>query len=501
MRNVRVLLGGAALVWGVLACVACGSGLDGPAGSEGRAGAPGAGGSAGAEGTKATTATEGSISLVEPRMAVLAGQTEVTVSVDGVDLAAGSTLSFGAGVKVSQVTPSGKRALRAVLEVDPAATPGPRDVVLTSGATKLTGTQAFQVAASMGVKVSGGKAEQGGLVQIDITNNDAEWFDPETLEVFGQLTAADGAFVPLSTDFIGPRDGRLIMLADPGLRVGPLALAATNYPDDPNGPLYLSGPGVLNVAARTPEALGTTELTKVLDQPFATSLLKYTTAANKLNVVTVTPNATLKPFVLGMGPAGKLANLISQAATQIYPTTAAGSGTLIIANSTFAGGADPAQFGFKVSALSLDAEAPVAENTAIRHDGSDATAFSDWGVAPPAIGAATPVRLLTGELVTADTADVYRLGPFPAGDSKIEVSAFSDAPITIAISDAITFPTGAANTTSIPLGYTASIFGASENGAKVAHGARASAGNFRFVRVRPLNTKRGKYTLAVRRVP
>lgn len=496
MRKVRVQFGRWALGFGVLACVACGAGADGAPGPDGKAGAAGA---AGADG-KAPASTGGSIRLVEPRAAVLAGEVEVTVSVDGLALDPASTVSFGAGVKVSQVALVGKHALHAVLTIDEAAALGPRDVVLTSGEAKLTATQGFQVAASLGVTVSGGKAEQGGLVQLDLKNNDVEWFDPENFEVYGQLSAADGAFVPVFTDYLGPRDGRVVMLADPALRVGPMALEGSNFPGDPKAPVYLSGPGALTVAARAPEALAATELTKVLSQPFATSLLKYTTAANKLNVVSVVPNGTLKPLVLGMGKLGKLSNLISQASTQIYPTTEAGSGTLIVANSTFEGGADAAKFGFKVSALSIDAEAPFAEPTT-KHDGSDATAFADWGVAPAAPGAATPVRLLSGELLAADTADVYRLGPFPAGAVNLEVSAFSDAPITIAVSEAITFPTGAANTTSVALGYSAGFFGPQENGAKLAHGARSSAGTYRFVRVTPLNSKRGKYTLAARRLP
>lgn len=496
MRKVRVQVRGAALVVGLVACVACGSGSEGAVGADGK---PGAAGASGPDG-KSAEAPTGSISLIAPRSAVLAGEVEVTVNVDGLALDPAATLSFGAGVKVTEVTLAGKHALRAVLTIDEAAAVGPRDVVLTSGKATLTATQGFQVAASLGVTVSGGKAEQGGLVQLDLKNNDAEWFDPESFEVYGQLKATDGAFVTFRTDYLGPRDGRVVMLADPALRVGPMALEGSNLPGDASAPVYLSGPGALTVAARAPEVLAAAELTKVLAQPFATSLLKYTTGANKLNVVTVVPTGTLEPLVLGMGKLGKLANLISQASTQIYPTTEAGSGTLIVANSTFEGGADAAKFGFKVSAVSLDAEAPFAEPTT-KHDGTDATAFADWGLAPPAPGAATPVRLLAGELLAADTADVYRLGPFPAGATNLELSAFSDAPITVAVSEAITFPTGAANTTSIALGYSAGFFGPQENGAKIAHGTRSSAGTYRFVRVQPLNSKRGKYTLAARTLP
>ncbi len=492
MRKVRVLFGGVAL----LGAVACGA--DGAAGAEGAAGKPGA---EGATGPSATGSPESSISLVEPRVAVLAGRVDVAVSVDGADLDPASTLSFGDAIKVTSVTLAGKRALRARLEVDPKAAVGFRDVVITSGGVKLTATQGFQVAPALGVKVSGGKPEQGGLVQVDIANNDAEWFDPDNLTVSAQIPEADGPLVLLSTRYVGPRDGRLVLLADPGLRTGPLALVATNYPDEPNPPLYLGAPGAITVAARTPEALSATALDKVLDQPFATALLKYTTGINKLNVVTIVPTGELRPLVIGMGKGGRLKDLISQAATQIYPTTEVGSGSLIVGNRTFEGGADPVRFGYRVSAVSLDGEAPHAEITTSKHDGTGITPFDDWGAAPPASTAAVPVRLLRGELVVGDTADVYRLGPFPAGATNLEISAFSEVPVTLAISDAVEFPAQGANTASFALGYSAGLFGSSENGAKIAHGARQSSASFRFVRVRPFNTKRGKYTLAARSLP
>ena len=468
------------LAAGVLACVlvAC-SGTDGASGTKGAAGDKGTPGTAGTAGTTGKSG-EASISLVSPRAAVLDGIAEVTISVDGADLPSAATVSFGAGVKVGQSVVT-KRSMIVEIQVDPTAAIGPRDVVVSGpDGFKLTYAGGFAVGAGLGVKVSGGKGEQGGLVQVDLTNHDAEYFDSESFSLVP--SAADGLFLRINAPYTGPKDARAILLVDPQAKVGNLGIIGTNYPGETNAPIYIADPKAVTVAARTAETLGTTEVTKVIATPFQSYLFKYTTGVNKLNVISVVPNtAALVPFAVGLGPAGKLSDVISSAAFVAYPTTVAGSGTLIVANSKFAeAGASAADFGFKATARSFDAEAPIVEDDGAQHDGAGGT-FQAWG-ALPAANAAVPVLLLNGELKTADTADVYRVTG--AANQQVEVSILGDAPVALAISSNVNFPNNA-NTVRATLNTKAGTL------------VLANAAANRFIRVAPAD-RRGKYTLAIR---
>ncbi|MFO0642422.1 MAG: IPT/TIG domain-containing protein [Polyangiaceae bacterium] len=454
----------------LLALAAC-SGADGAAGPAGAAGAKGASGNPGSEGKKAS----GSISLVSPRAAVIGGITEVTISVDGVDLATSASVTFGAGIKVTGVVASG-RTLRAELEVAENAAPGPRDIELTNLGEKLTFTGGFVVAPGMGTKVTGGKAEQGGLVQIDVTNNDAEYFDKDNFTVFP--TAADQPFAQLDAPFIGPKDARLVLLVDPSAKAGAMGIAGTNYPDDNTAPIYIGDSSALNVAARTPEALGATAVTKSIAAPFQSFLFKYTTAANKLNVVSFVPTGAGTPLVIALGSTGKLSDLLSQQAVLAYPTTAAGSSTVIVANGT---PSSAAPFGFTAQMRSIDTQPAVAENDAVPHDGQGGN-FQPWG-AVPAVNDAAPAMLLNGELKAGDTADVYRVTG--AANAQIEASILTEAPVSFALSANANFPNNA---------QTQSATVSAKAGSVVV----TAAGANRFIRVRPSGTRRGKYTLAVR---
>lgn len=492
-----------AVTLGALAgLVACG-GADGAPGAAGTSGTAGAKGVAGEPGKAGTSSFEPSISLVEPRAAVLGAQVEVSISIDGLDLAAKPTLTMGDGITVRDLAVSAKRTLIALVEVAPTAKLGFRDVTISSGDKKLVATGGFQVAAGLGAKISGGKAEQGGLVQLDLTNNDSEWFAKDTFTVFANAKATDGSLAQLSSDFVGPKDARVVLLADPGLKTGPLGVIATNYPDEANPPVYIGPSDTLTVAARTPEVLGTTEVNKVFSAPFTTHLFKYSTVANRLNVVTILANddTVLTPAVYAMGTAGNLADKLSDEGYLTYPTTAAGASTIITYNSEpKKGGTDAATYGYSIQLEQLASTAPATEDTTIVHDGSTATAFDPWDSVPN-VGNATPVRMMNGELVATDTADVYRLGTFSTSAAvDLEISAFSSVPLEISVSTDPTFPE--ASTTVATIGYFL-FFGVIpiETGNKIGNAVDSSTGQYRYVRVRPYDTtKRGKYTLAVRRV-
>lgn len=464
------------LAAGILACVlvAC-SGTDGTPGEKGAVGDKGAVGGPGANGK----ATEPSISLVSPRAAILNGVATVEITVDGTDVPSSSTVAFGAGIKVTKTT-FRKRVITAEIEVDAAATPGLRDIVVETGSAKLTFAQGFLVAPAIGVKVSGGKVEQGGIVQLELQNNDAEYFDADNFSIFP--SKPDALFAPLAYPFIGPKDARAILLVDPGAAVGSVGIIGTNYPDETNPPAYVGDTKALTITARTPETLGATEVSKVIATPFQSFLFKYSTAVNKLNVVTIAPNtAALVPFAASLGSTGKLDDILSTTASFVYPSTVAGSSTVVVANSKFSeAGASADAFGFKASVRTVDAAAPIAENDAAPHDGAGG-AYQQWGTVP-ATGATVPALLLNGELKAADTADVYRVSG--AANAQIEISVFTEAPVALAVSSAVNFPSGA-NTATLNVN------------AKAGTIVQTNAAGDRFIRVRP-GPRRGKYTLGVR---
>ncbi len=468
------------LAAGILALVlvAC-SGAEGTPGPKGDPGTKGTAGGAGSAGV-AAKAPEGSISLVSPRAAVVGGLVTVTLSVDGVDLAPNATVSFGAGTKVSQTVVQ-KRSITTLLEVAENADLGLREVTVTSGEQKLAFTGGFTVAPGLGMKLTGGKPEQGGLMQLDLTNNDAEYFDKDNFELLP--ISADVLFAQVQAPFIGPKDARVVLFVDPSAKPGKMALAGTNYPDEASAPLYVADANQLTVAARTPETLGATEMSKVIATPFQSYLFKYPTAVNKLIVISVTPNtAQLTPFVVGLGSSGKLADVLSTQVALSYPSTVVGTGSLVVANSAFdKAGAAADAFGFKVSARTLDAQAPIAEDDATPHSGTGGT-FQNWA-ALPASSATVPVVLLSGELKAADTADVYRVTG--AANAEVELSIFTDAPVTIALSSNVNFPNNAQTQRLTLTGKAGSVVLPSVAGAN------------RFVRVTP-GSRRGKYTLATR---
>jgi hypothetical protein len=232
------------------------------------------------------------------------------------------------------------------------------------------------------------------------------------------------------------------------------------------------------VAARTPEALGATAVTKSIAAPFQSFLFKYTTAANKLNVVSFVPTGAGTPLVIALGSTGKLSDLLSQQAVLAYPTTVAGSSTVIVANGT---PSSAAPFGFTAQMRSIDTQPAVAENDAVPHDGQGGN-FQPWG-AVPAVNDAAPAMLLNGELKAGDTADVYRVTG--AANAQIEASILTEAPVSFALSANANFPNNA---------QTQSATVSAKAGSVVV----TAAGANRFIRVRPSGTRRGKYTLAVR---
>ena len=155
----------AGLGFGLLALIAaCGT-----PGAPGSVGAPGSAGSAGA--TPPPPPAEplaASINQVTPRVGLVDREVEVTITADGTSLGDGAKVTFGAGIKVLSAEARGP-ALVVRLSIAPDAKLGARDVTITPKDGKaLVAKNGFVVAVPLQTKLSAGKAEQGGLVRLDV---------------------------------------------------------------------------------------------------------------------------------------------------------------------------------------------------------------------------------------------------------------------------------------------------------------------------------------------
>ncbi|HVH45839.1 MAG TPA: hypothetical protein VM925_25975, partial [Labilithrix sp.] len=201
VRLLRLLRSQCVVPTALLLFAGCSSGKSGTQGSDGQPGAPGV-----AATVPEPPKPEVAINLVEPRVGLLARTVDVTISTSGkLDLSK-ATVSFGDGINVVKTVQQGN-ALVASIEIDPEATLGKRDVVLEAGGEKLTAKGGFVVAVHLDAKVGAGKAEQGGLVRLDISNRDKVAFDPERFTLFALADQKDPSLVGLKYESFTATDG------------------------------------------------------------------------------------------------------------------------------------------------------------------------------------------------------------------------------------------------------------------------------------------------------
>lgn len=118
------------------------------------------------------------------------GQQNLSVALTGqfTNWAQGSTTAnFGAGVTVASLTVNAATSATAILNIDPAATPGPRTVTLTTGSEVDTLANGFTVTAAPPVllSVNPGAAQQGQQATVTITGQFTNWVQGATTATFG----------------------------------------------------------------------------------------------------------------------------------------------------------------------------------------------------------------------------------------------------------------------------------------------------------------------------
>jgi hypothetical protein len=129
--------------------------------------------------------TDPSVSGVFPAEGFSGRTVRVEVSGDATSWSSGATVSFGAGITVSNVAVASPTDLFADVAIDNAAAPGLSDVTVSSGGT-FTLTQAFEVKSPIDVTFQG-DAAQGGLPYFTIVNHDFDNAFDLTADATGAL--------------------------------------------------------------------------------------------------------------------------------------------------------------------------------------------------------------------------------------------------------------------------------------------------------------------------
>jgi hypothetical protein len=494
------------LALSVLLAAACDSGEAGKSGNNGTDGKPGEPGTEGTtpEATKAAM----TVNHITPRAGLLDRTLEVVISFDGprADLAK-AKLDFGDGVEVedSKVV---NGTIVATLLIAPDAKLGAHDVKVTlSAGDPIVATKAFHVAVPIDAKVGAGKAEQGGLVRIDVTNKDKVWFDTENFLLLPMVDQKTPSLVPLANQGFTATDGSVVLLGDPLAKTGAIGFLGINNPNDPDSVSYLSDLSAANITARSPEALvAGTPLEKIFASELETGFYSADFAPQAANegllvdvLATVPEGSTAKPMILAYPASGAVADLLDQKvedpgfpmfgipATQAhvtYPVAAATKGFFIVMDADLGHGPST-----KVSLNYTTIRAQIfKEKTTVAHDTAE-TGQSMGSL--PGFTTTIPGRILTGELSAAGENDFYKFTGLSASNpTDMQLSLTSDADVLVRVDTVPTFDsenllevvqTGRAGS-----GFTASMKGAT-----------------RYIQVTALpdgSKQTGKYTLGMKRI-
>jgi hypothetical protein len=482
----------------LFAIVACGTG--GKPGPDGKAGAPGTAGAPPpvAEQTSA-------INLIEPHVGLLARRVEVTIGTDGkLDLAK-ATADFGDGVKVTKIEPRGN-ALVATLEISPEAKLGKHDVTIEADGKTLIAKSGFVVAVHLDAKVGAGKAEQGGLVRLDISNRDAIWFDTEKFALFPLAKQSDPSLIGLAYQSFTATDGSVVFLGDPLAKTGPLGFLGFNDPSDETSASYLTEANAVTVTARQPIDLttGTGAVDRTLENDLETGFFSVDlTPGEKEGLLVeawarVPTGSTMAPLLLAYPKSGSAADLLDQGrndpgypmfgipateARVAYPVTQATKAFFVVADANLGHGPST-KFTLAHSAVRAQ----------IFNEKTDAHATAETAQnlgSLPNITTAVPGRILNGELKAADEVDYYKLtGLSAVNATDMLVSVISDSDVIVRIDTVPTFD--------------------SDHLVEVVRGGKAGmgvttdfVGQSRFIQVLPKPeslTSVGKYTLGIKRL-
>jgi hypothetical protein len=407
-----------ALVAALLAC----SGQTGPTGSAGSPGSEGQQGPAGPQGSPGVS-PQRTLSAVVPTTGLLARDLDVMILGNGTTFDATSQVAFGYGVTVASLEVVSPTGLRAHLEVNPAATIGPRDVTVRTGDISLVGHGAFQVAAAITTSVSAGTPQQGAIVKLDVENMDSQSFG--TTALIGPInTLGTENLVGNGASSTGSHDS-FLGFVDPLAPAGATIIEAVNVSTSNDGATvfqatYASAPGavqLLPVRSIDKLPVGSNALSEALPAPYATHPYVATTPSSGLVSITVTgTGARIVPRLNVYPTSGRSDDFVAwaqaagagSAVTLAYPVDAAANTFGVVSDASL-GGNGGTDYAYSIAASFTPVD--VLPETIVPHY---ATAF-----AQPLCDSETPNCLLSGKIGGVGEYDVYLLPTLPPDAHQI----------------------------------------------------------------------------------
>jgi hypothetical protein len=301
-----------------------------------------------------------SASGVFPAEGFTGRKVRVEISGEETKWAEGATVSFGDGITVSNVVVASESDLFADLDITTTAALADHDVTVTSGKETDTLKSAFRVTPP--VEVSFGKAAQGSITQVTITNHDVD-------NPFDATQTGDGLFTPITFPNIQLTAGAGVNLQVS--TVTPFAITAIALIDvDASAsvtPQVVSGPTGGNqltsvaapvaITARTATALvDGTPATGMATAPYDAGLYSFTPTAFpgllQLSLSTTGPSGGTQFAVLGAS--GHFTDLLAANKTNL--STLLRSGSVYVVTYDFSGdSAYSFQLGGKATTLSTTA--------------------------------------------------------------------------------------------------------------------------------------------------
>lgn len=269
-------------------------------GAKGEPGAPGLGG-------------EPSVSGITPGRAYLARKVDVTLSGNGTKWAEGTTVDFGAGIKVDKLVVASPTALVASLTVTDAATVGPRDVTVTAGEVVSTYKGAFTVESPLALTIKG-TAAQGSVFFVSAQSKDLSTPFDTTAEsslfsapVFKGIELKEIPGVLVQVSDVSLYKVEMAVIVDVTTAAGTKALSLLSGVEGTEK-VPFPYPQGLDVAARTaaPLTLGTAS-SQTVDKGFDSKLFTFSPTAGLglVDVVVTSKDPDFDPTAIILGKSGK----------------------------------------------------------------------------------------------------------------------------------------------------------------------------------------------------
>ncbi|MDF2696696.1 MAG: hypothetical protein K0S65_5079, partial [Labilithrix sp.] len=298
------------------------------------------------------------------------------------------------------------------------------------------------------------KAEQGGLVRLDIANRDKIWFDTENFTLFPLAGQTDASLIGLAYQNFTATDGSVVFLGDPLAKTGALGFLGFNNPNDENSASYLTAGDAVTVATRQPvELTSGTLFDKTFENELETGFFSANLApAAKEGLLVeawaqVPADSTMTPLILAYPKSGSAADLLDQGqsdpgfpmfglppteARVAYPVAEATKAFFVVLDAGLGHGpTTKVSLAYSAVRAQIFAEKPEAHAT-----GETAQNLGSL----PGTTTAIPGRLINGELTAADEVDVYRFsGLSQTNTTDMLVSVVSDSDVIVRVDTVPTF--------------------------------------------------------------